>query len=186
MPKPVAARHVEHTSNVDGAVTRHFRSPFWHVPAYLVRRLQLICTAVVAEAVEGDNLSMLQWVVLAHIDEMPDIDQSRLAELVSIDKTNTGRLIDQLELLGFVERRANSADRRAWMLCLTPRGRELRRRLAPKARASQERLISCLSAKEREVFFALLHKIITANEDYIRPGAGRRKPTASSGNSGYS
>lgn len=175
MLRSAVTKRVANTASDDSADARYFRSPFWHVPAYLVRRLQLICTAVVAEAVEGENLSMLEWVVLLHIDEMPGIDQSRLAELASIDKTNTGRLIDQLESMSLVERRANSADRRAWMLCLTARGRDLRRRLNPKARASQERLLSCLTAKEREAFFGLLHKIILANEDYVRPGAGRRK-----------
>jgi DNA-binding MarR family transcriptional regulator len=186
MSRAVATKRLASSAIGAGAVAQHDRSPFWHVPAYLVRRLQLICTAVVAEAVEGENLSMLQWVMLAHIDEMPDIDQSRLAELVSIDKTNTGRLIDQLELMGLVERRANSADRRAWMLHLTARGQGLRRRLNPKAQASQERLLSCLAAKERETFFGLLHKIILANEDYIRPGAGRRKPTTNPRNASNS
>ena len=48
---------------------------------------------------------MSQWAVLTIIENHPEIDQSRLAEVVSIDKTNTGRLVDQLEAKGLVERR---------------------------------------------------------------------------------
>jgi len=180
---PIAMRKARETCNrpaygtaADVRASKHIESPFWHIPAFLVRRLQLICTAIVAEAVEAENLSMPQWAVLVHIAEMPDIDQSRLAEMASIDKTNTGRLVDQLESMALVERRPNGADRRAWMLRLTPRGQELRRRLQPRALASQKSLLSCLTAKERETFVGLLCRVVAANDTYIRPGAGRRKP----------
>lgn len=154
------------------------QSPIRRIPAYLVRRLHLICTAMVAEVVEEDGLSMLQWAVLVHIHWTPDIDQSRLAETASIDKTNTGRLVDQLEAMGLVERRPHGSDRRAWMLRLTTRGQQLRRRLGPRALVSQERLLSCLNVKERNAFLDLLTRVVDANEGYIRPGAGRRKPRA--------
>lgn len=133
---------------------------------------------MVAEVVEEEGLTMLQWAVLVHIHARPDIDQSRLAETASTDKTNTGRLVDQLEVMGLVERLPHGSDRRAWMLRLTMRGEQLRRRLRPRALASQERLLSCLNEKERNVFLGLLTRVVDANESYIRPGAGRRKPRA--------
>src|SRR5689334_20904836 len=149
-------------------------SPFWQIPAFLIRRLQLISTAVVAEVVADAKLTMPQWAVMVHIAETPDVDQSRLAEMTSFDKTSTGRIIDQLEAMGLVERRPNGADRRAWMLRATARAHQLRRKLGPRALASQERFLSCLTAKEQETFVALLHRVVVANERYVRPGAGRR------------
>ena len=79
--------------------------------------------------------------------------------------------------MGLVERRPNGADRRAWMLRATARANELRRKLG-RALASQERFLSCLTAKERETFIALLRRLIVANERYIRPGAGRRNASS--------
>src|SRR5947209_20236621 len=152
------------------AETQQSDSPFWHVPAFLIRRLQLISTAVVAEVVADANLTMPQWAILAHIDELPDVDQSGLAEMTSFDKTSTGRIVDQLEARGLVERRPNGADRRAWMLRATAQGHQLRRKLGSSSRASQERLLSCLSAKEQEVFVAMLRRVASAYERYIRPG----------------
>lgn len=146
------------------------------VPAYLIRRLQLISVAVIAEAFEGEDMPVPQWAVLTMIYFHPDIDQSRLAELVSIDKTNTGRLVDQLEAKGLIERRPNGADRRVWMLGCTPRGTKLRERLVTRARASQDLLMSSLDKAERETFIDLLERVVSANEIYVRPGAGRRKP----------
>jgi MarR family transcriptional regulator, lower aerobic nicotinate degradation pathway regulator len=150
--------------------------PYRRVPAYLIRRLQMISTAVVAEEFEGEDMPVSQWAVLTIIDTNPEIDQSRLAGVVSIDKTNTGRMVDQLEAKGLVERRPNDSDRRVWMLRCTPLGHKVRKRLRPRALATQERLLSCLEPAEREFFIDLMSRVVTANEKYARPGAGRRKP----------
>ena len=151
--------------------------PFYHrVPAYLIRRLQMISTAIVAEEFETEDMPVSQWAVLTIIDTNPEIDQSRLASVVSIDKTNTGRLVDQLEAKGFVERHPNDSDRRVWMLRCTPLGQKVRKRLRPRALATQERLLSCLEPAERELFIDLMARVVAANEKYARPGAGRRKP----------
>jgi DNA-binding MarR family transcriptional regulator len=150
--------------------------PYLRVPAYLIRRLQMICTAMVAEEFEDEDMPVSQWAVLTIIDNNPEIDQSRLAGVVSIDKTNTGRLVDQLEAKGLVERRPNDLDRRVWMLRCTPLGHKVRRRLRPRALATQERLLSCLEPAQRELFIDLMSHVVAANEKYIRPGAGRRKP----------
>ena len=74
----------------------------YRVPAYLIRRLMMISTAMIAEAFEGEDMPVSAWAVLLMIYNNPDIDQSRLAEVVSIDRTNTGRLVDQLEAKGLV------------------------------------------------------------------------------------
>ena len=136
----------------------------------------MISTAIVAEAFEDEDMPVSQWAVLSMVDNHPGIDQSRLAEVVSIDKTNTGRLLDQLEAKGLVERRPNDTDRRVWMLRCTPLGHKTRKRLRPRACATQERLLSCLEPADRELFIDLMSHVVAANEKYVRPGAGRRKP----------
>jgi DNA-binding MarR family transcriptional regulator len=173
---------------MDAKVTPSLRSPlpdvaapYRRVPAYLIRRMQMISTAIIAEAFEGENMSISQWAVLTIIDNHPDIDQSRLAELVSIDRVNTGRLIDELEKRELVERHFDEADRRVWRLRCTPRGLHTRKRLVPRALSSQDRLLACLRSKDRKTFIDLMFQIVTANEKYIRPGAGRRKRKPKSG-----
>ncbi|WP_410706278.1 MarR family winged helix-turn-helix transcriptional regulator [Bradyrhizobium sp. BWC-3-1] len=95
--------------------------------------------------------------------------------MVAVDKTNTGRLVDQLEAKGLVKRRPNDSDRRVWMLRCTPLGHRIRKRLRPRALATQERLLSCLEPADRELFIELMSRVVRANEKYVRPGAGRRK-----------
>jgi len=150
--------------------------PYRRVPAYLIRRLQMISTAIMAETFEDEDMPLSQWAVLTIIDNHPQIDQSRLAGVVSIDKTNTGRLVDQLEANGLVEWLPNGSDRRIWMLRCTPLGQKTRKRLLPRALSAQERMLSCLKPAHRELFIDLMSQVVIANEKYIRPGAGRRKP----------
>jgi DNA-binding MarR family transcriptional regulator len=152
-------------------------APYRRIPAYLIRRLQMISTAIMAEAFEVEDMSLPEWAVLTIVDNHPEIDQSRLAEIVSIDKTNTGRLVDQLEAKGLVERLPNGSDRRVWMLRCTSLGRKTRKRLLPRALDTQEVLLSCLQPAHRELFVDLMSQVVIANEKYIRPGAGRRKPS---------
>jgi len=149
--------------------------PYRRVPAYLIRRLQMISTAIIAEEFEDEEMPVSQWSVLTILENHPEVDQSRLAEIVGIDKTNTGRLVDQLEAKGLVERRPNDSDRRVWMLRCTPLGHKIRKRLRPRALATQERLLSCLEPAHREFFIDLMSQVVMANEKYVRPGAGRRK-----------
>ena len=53
-------------------------------------------------------------------------------------------------------RRIDAADRRARLLDLTAPGRKLVKRLTPKSRAANERILTPLSPAEREVFVNLL------------------------------
>jgi DNA-binding MarR family transcriptional regulator len=61
--------------------------------------------------------------VLAYLDE-DGIRATELALLSGLHKQVVGRLIDELEELGYVERRPDPADRRAKLVVPTERGLE--------------------------------------------------------------
>src|SRR4051812_10290020 len=86
-------------------ISRPRAPPYRRVPAYLIRRMQMISTSIIAEAFEGEDMSLSEWAVLTIISNHPDIDQSGLAETVSIDRVNTGRLVDELQSKELIERR---------------------------------------------------------------------------------
>src|ERR1044071_2785319 len=96
------------------------------VPAYLIRGLEVVSVTILAEALKGEDMPVPQWAVLTGIYFPPDIDQSKLSDIVSIDRTNTGRFVDQLEAKGLVERRASEADRGGRVVWCTGRGRKPR------------------------------------------------------------
>jgi DNA-binding MarR family transcriptional regulator len=150
-------------------------TPIHRAPLALARRFAQICTAVVAEALADEDLTPLQYAVLANLNDDPVVDQIGLAGRLGIDRNTTGILVRQLEQRGLVKRQTNGADRRAQLVRLTPKGNELRERARPLIAADQRRILSVLAPAEREHFLDQLVRVIKANEAYARPGAGRRK-----------
>jgi DNA-binding MarR family transcriptional regulator len=68
-----------------------------------------------------DDLRPRHGAVLAYLDE-DGIRATELAKLSSRHKQIIGRLVDELEDLGYVERRPDPADRRAKLIFPTARG----------------------------------------------------------------
>lgn len=64
------------------------------------------------------GLTRAQWRVLAQLRRREGINQTALAEILEIEPITLGRHIDRLVEKGFVERRADPSDRRAWQLHL--------------------------------------------------------------------
>ena len=67
------------------------------------------------------NLTRAQWRALKRLSHGEGITQSDLAEMIEMEPIAVGRVIDRLQKAGFVERRADPNDRRAWRLYLTAR-----------------------------------------------------------------
>src|SRR6267142_3981338 len=106
----------------------------------------------------GSGLTRSQWQVLAYLAQNEGINQSGLADLLEIDPITLGRIVDRLQMVGLIERRPNSSDRRVWLLHLTaaarPKLSQLRRlgdvtrgeALAGVPEADTERLLKTLQA----------------------------------------
>lgn len=67
------------------------------------------------------NLTRAQWRALRRLHYREGMRQGELADLLEMEPIAIGRVIDRLQKAGFVERRADPADRRAWRLFLRPR-----------------------------------------------------------------
>ena len=65
------------------------------------------------------ELTRAQWRALKVTSRHEGLSQSELAEHLDMEAIPVGRVIDRLEKTGFVERRADPADRRRWRLHLT-------------------------------------------------------------------
>lgn len=65
------------------------------------------------------GVTRAQWMVLSKLSRHPGLKQVELADLLEIEPITLCRHIDRLEEAGFVERRRDPNDRRAWRLELT-------------------------------------------------------------------
>jgi MarR family transcriptional regulator for hemolysin len=66
------------------------------------------------------GVTRAQWAVLAKLERIEGLQQTKLAKLMEMQPITLTRLIDRLCALGLVERRADLSDRRANRLYLTP------------------------------------------------------------------
>src|ERR1700687_4611715 len=122
--------------------------PMRLVPSALARRFNHICLTAMAEVLRPEDLTPLQYAVLAYLHDEPQIDQKGLAARLAVDRTNAGLLVDQLETRHLIQRVENPDDRRVWLLKPTPRGEELWDRLAPIIRAGQTKILQPPLTKE--------------------------------------
>jgi DNA-binding MarR family transcriptional regulator len=104
--------------------------------------------AILREEIEPYDLTPPQFALLAFLWQQDGLTQVELSEKGQIDRTTVGGLIDRLQKIGLVERRPHPRDRRAHMIHLTDRGRELEEPLSACAGRSLERFTSGLSTQE--------------------------------------
>src|SRR5690606_28746084 len=64
------------------------------------------------------GLTRARWRVLPQLRRREGINEASLAEIMEVEPITLGRHIDRLVEKGFVERRPDPSDRRAWRLYL--------------------------------------------------------------------
>ena len=69
------------------------------------------------------GLTRAQWRATKMLYHREGLRQNELAESLDMEPIAVGRVIDRLQAAGFVERRSDPRDRRAWRLYITERAR---------------------------------------------------------------
>ncbi|MEO8809262.1 MAG: MarR family transcriptional regulator [Rhodanobacter sp.] len=69
------------------------------------------------------GLTRAQWRATKMLYHREGLRQTELAERLEMEPIAVGRVIDRLQAAGFVERRADPRDRRAWQLYITEQAR---------------------------------------------------------------
>src|ERR1700726_3375586 len=90
---------------------------------YLLKDLGRLYTRRFEERAQALQLTLPQCKALGYLARNEGVSQARLAELAEIDPMSMVRILDHMEAEGWVERRADPADRRARCLYLNARAR---------------------------------------------------------------
>jgi DNA-binding MarR family transcriptional regulator len=91
----------------------------------------------------------------------------RLGERVQLTSATLTGIVDRLENLGFAERRASKKDRRAVLVCLTGKGKEVVDEIKPLLAGANREFLAGLSPEEQKQLRGLLQKL----RDSRREGA---------------
>ena len=107
----------------------------------------------------GFNITVDQWLVLKNLYEHPEMKQNELAELLAKDNPTFTRIVDLLCDKGLTERKANPADRRSFIVILTPTGKKKVEQLKPKIRKVRLKAWEGLTERDFEHFKHVLNTI---------------------------
>lgn len=119
-------------------------------------------------SVQDLGLTQTQWQAIAHIARNQGMKQSELAEILEVQPISVGRLIDRMELAGWVERRPDPDDRRATNLYLTARCDPILTKMKKTATAVRARALVGIPEKEQHILMEkllLMRKNLTG--DYV-------------------
>jgi MarR family transcriptional regulator, transcriptional regulator for hemolysin len=122
------------------------------------------------------GITLSQWRAIFAISIDEGTSQRRIAETIDVGDVAAGRLVDRLVDNGWVERRADPADRRTHRLYLTPAARPLLDRLAALGQSEEAMALEGLDARDIDVALAVLDRVIANLERAGEAGETCRDP----------
>lgn len=141
-----------------------------NMPGHLIRRLQQISSSVFQDrtSAAGFDLTSVQFAALNVISQKPNLDQATVAGLIAYDRATIGGVIDRLENKGLIKRSPSKTDRRAKLVELTEKGKDVLNQLIPIVSSLQNDILTGLNEEEREQFLYLANKAATAGNSLSR------------------
>ena len=113
-----------------------------------------------AVADAGHTITMEQLAVLEMLHTNGDMNMTELSHAVWKQNANITRIVDKLEKQALLERRTVAEDRRAYLLCLSAKGRQVYIEIAPILKKTHQDIVSCISSEEAAITLNTLKKII--------------------------
>jgi DNA-binding MarR family transcriptional regulator len=112
------------------------------------------------------GVTRAQWWVLAHLSRHDGMMQTELAGVLDVGKASLGTLIERLEAGGWIERRADPADKRAKRVYLARSGQQLVRKMTLEENRFNDCILHALSGADRDQLIRLLSRIKLALTQY--------------------
>ncbi len=97
--------------------------------------------------------------VLSTLRSFGPLSQRRIARYLGLERQTLVNVTDELEKRGLLERQPHPADRRQYLLHLTPDGEAFHTQVDTAATMHQQRVFGSLSQEEQQWLFLILQKL---------------------------
>lgn len=138
------------------------------LPGHHIRRLQQVAVGIFMDETGDFNVTPVQFALLFVASRQPGLDQRTLAATIGFDTSTIGAVVDRLESRGLIRRNASTTDKRVRLLTVTDDGSALLARVMPSMLQAQARMLAPLDPVERDVFMAMMMRIVDANQAWSR------------------
>ena len=140
---------------------------------FLMHDVSRLRRSVFDEFMKPMAMTRSQWWIMAHLSRHDGMIQSDLANVLDIGKAALGGLIDRLEASKFIERRADSNDRRVKRIYLTSKGTQIITEMRLRSHEMSERILEGLETDARHSLVDMLslvkRNLLTIKDDTPAP-----------------
>lgn len=130
---------------------------------FLLNRAALKQREMAEEALKPYGLVGKHLGILLLIQDKGSLPQQEIGKCMYIDRTTMVDMIDDLEKLGYVERKAHPTDRRAHALYLTTKGRDVLPKLYRLGLEAEKALLKPLASKDQRELSRILRQLVLAH-----------------------
>ena len=127
--------------------------------AFLTKDVSRLMRRRFDERARAIGATNAQWRVLLALSRREGINQGGLAEVIEVEPITLCRMIDRLEEAGFVERRRDPSDRRAWNIFLTEASRPILTELRVLGDALIEEMFDGVPEADRAILTRSLNRM---------------------------
>jgi DNA-binding MarR family transcriptional regulator len=145
-----------------------FRADAEHL-SHIVLEMQRCFVLHLCKELAPGNVSFPQFFLLAYLDQKEVLTMSAIAQKMGHTTAAASGLVARLENLGMVVRSVARDDRRKVMVCITPNGSALVRRIRQEIVGNLMKIMEYLSPEEQRAWLHIYSKIY----DYCQSKDGR-------------
>lgn len=106
------------------------------------------------------NLSVPEWKLLGQLFDHGDMKLAQLAQRLDVEAPLVTALIDKLEKKKLVKRTLHTLDKRAKIISITQKGREVIMVLEPQVKAAMGKLLQGISQEALLIYIHVLETIV--------------------------
>ena len=144
-------------ANDEGSAVK--QSDLYGLIGYNIKRSYMHIHKDFKATLEAYDLTQRTFSVLSVVIENPNISQSDVGRALSIERSGTVVIVDELEQRDLISRDRAPGDRRVHALNATDKGRAFYAKTLKAVYAHEARVSKRLSTEERATLFSLLEKI---------------------------
>ena len=128
-------------------------------PGYLLRRNNQRSVDIFSQYV-GTDVTRQQIGTLLALERNPGASQRDLVDATGVDKSTLKEMLNRMVERGWVARKRDATDSRAWTMSLTIEGRDLLLERIEKVAAAQQEMLRPLSSDDRATLLRCLRALL--------------------------
>lgn len=132
---------------------------------YHIKRVSNIVQADLADVLKPLELRMITFTSLVLIVDNPGLSQTKLAQVMDVERPNLVMIVDELEQLNLIVRKRIPTDRRTYALTATLAGQKLYKKAIAAVQMHEDKLFAALDKKSQKTVVRAL--------DLVREQAGK-------------